>query len=58
MVSPARSHCKGWPPPAHGAHNGGMDTLHPYTALTPDLLLDAVESTGLRCDGRVLALNS
>ncbi|MBP7582205.1 MAG: serine/threonine protein kinase, partial [Vogesella sp.] len=35
-----------------------MDTLHPYTALTPDLMLDAVESTGLRCDGRMLALNS
>ena len=36
----------------------GMDTLHPYTALTPDLMLDAVESSGLRCDGRMLALNS
>jgi len=31
---------------------------HPYDALTPDLILDAVESTGLRCDGRLLALNS
>jgi Ser/Thr protein kinase RdoA (MazF antagonist) len=31
---------------------------HPYAALTPDLILDAVESTGLRCDGRLLALNS
>ena len=31
---------------------------HPYEALTPDLLLDAVESTGVRCDGRLLALNS
>jgi Ser/Thr protein kinase RdoA (MazF antagonist) len=31
---------------------------HPYDALTPDLILDAVEQTGLRCDGRLLALNS
>ena len=33
-------------------------TSHPYDALTPDLILDAVETTGLRCDGRLLALNS
>lgn len=31
---------------------------HPFSALTPDLVLDALESTGLRCDGRMLALNS
>ena len=30
----------------------------PYAALTPALLLDAIESVGLRCDGRLLALNS
>ena len=30
----------------------------PYAALTPDVVLDAIESTGLRCDGRMLALNS
>jgi Ser/Thr protein kinase RdoA (MazF antagonist) len=36
-------------PPSHA---------HPYDALTPDLILDAVEQTGLRCDGRLLALNS
>ncbi|MFC3530623.1 serine/threonine protein kinase [Vogesella facilis] len=35
-----------------------MSTLHPYAALTPDLILDAVESLGLRCDGHLLALNS
>lgn len=29
-----------------------------YQELTPDRLLNAVESTGLRCDGRMLALNS
>ncbi|TCJ14650.1 serine/threonine protein kinase [Parasulfuritortus cantonensis] len=31
---------------------------HPYSALTPDTVLDAIESTGLRADGRLLALNS
>jgi Ser/Thr protein kinase RdoA (MazF antagonist) len=31
---------------------------HPYARLTPDLILDAVESADLRCDGRLLALNS
>ena len=30
----------------------------PYERLTPDRILDAVESTGYRCDGRLLALNS
>jgi Ser/Thr protein kinase RdoA (MazF antagonist) len=35
-----------------------MTTAHPYAALTPDLILDAVESCGLRADGRLLALNS
>jgi Ser/Thr protein kinase RdoA (MazF antagonist) len=34
------------------------DAAHPYARLTPDLILDAVESAGLRCDGRLLALNS
>ncbi len=30
----------------------------PYSGLTPDIVLDALESIGLRCDGRLLALNS
>jgi Ser/Thr protein kinase RdoA (MazF antagonist) len=30
----------------------------PYSGLTPDRVLDAVESVGLRADGRLLALNS
>lgn len=34
------------------------DSSHPYAQLTPDTLLDAVESLGLRADGRLLALNS
>ena len=35
-----------------------MAVLHPYSALTPDQVLDAMESRGLRCDGRFIALNS
>ena len=31
---------------------------HPYSGLTPDVVLDAIESAGFRCDGRQLALNS
>jgi Ser/Thr protein kinase RdoA (MazF antagonist) len=30
----------------------------PYAELSPDLVLDALEAAGHRCDGRVLALNS
>jgi Ser/Thr protein kinase RdoA (MazF antagonist) len=32
--------------------------MHPYAALTPDVVLDAVASLGLRPDGRLLALSS
>jgi Ser/Thr protein kinase RdoA (MazF antagonist) len=35
-----------------------QDCLPPYTGLTPDCVLDALESAGLRGDGRLLALNS
>jgi len=31
---------------------------HPFDALTPDFVMDAVESLGFTCDCRVLALNS
>lgn len=31
---------------------------HPYAALSPDCVLDALDSVGLRGDGRLLALNS
>lgn len=34
------------------------DSAHPYDALTPDVILDAVEAAGFQCDGRLLALNS
>lgn len=33
-------------------------TTHPYDALTPDVILDAVEQYGGRCTGAFLALNS
>ena len=33
-------------------------SVHPYARLKPEVILDAVESTGLRADGRLLALNS
>ena len=35
-----------------------LDDKHPYEALTPDVMLDAVERFGVRCDGTFLALNS
>ncbi|CAG0984069.1 Stress response kinase A [Rhodocyclaceae bacterium] len=35
-----------------------MDKDAPYAGLTPDRVLDAVESVGLPCDGRLLTLNS
>jgi Ser/Thr protein kinase RdoA (MazF antagonist) len=31
---------------------------HPYALLTPDLVLNALDALGLRCDGRLLSLNS
>jgi len=31
---------------------------HPYDALTPDVVLDAMEMLGYQCDGHLLALNS
>jgi len=35
-----------------------MQSTHPYDALTPEVILDAVETFGLRCTGALLALNS
>lgn len=35
-----------------------MHQTHPYESLTPDVILDAVESCGPRCTGAFLALNS
>ncbi len=33
-------------------------TRHPFEALSPDLILDAIDSTGLATDARLMALNS
>jgi Ser/Thr protein kinase RdoA (MazF antagonist) len=38
--------------------NATQSTTTPYDGLTPEVILDAVESLGPRCDGRLLALNS
>lgn len=35
-----------------------MSDPHPYSRLTPDVVLNALDSLGMRCDGRLLALNS
>src|SRR5258708_1626718 len=35
-----------------------MADSHPYSRLTPDVVLNSLEGLGLRCDGRLLALNS
>jgi Ser/Thr protein kinase RdoA (MazF antagonist) len=32
--------------------------VHPYSRLTPDVVLNALEAQGLRCDGRLYPLNS
>ena len=34
------------------------DTAHPYQSLTPDLVLDALDTVGIRGDGRLIALGS
>ncbi|HXC07946.1 MAG TPA: serine/threonine protein kinase [Steroidobacteraceae bacterium] len=35
-----------------------MNDQTPYSELSPEAVLDAIEAVGYRCDGRVLALNS
>ena len=35
-----------------------IDNAHPFSQLTPDFVLNAVETFGFECDGRLLALNS
>ncbi|HEY9095229.1 MAG TPA: serine/threonine protein kinase [Hydrogenophaga sp.] len=39
-------------------NESGAQRLHPYTALTPDVVQDALSSVGLWGDGRLSALNS
>jgi Ser/Thr protein kinase RdoA (MazF antagonist) len=36
----------------------GATAVHPFSELSPDCVLDALDSVGLRGDGRLLALNS
>src|SRR5689334_20435118 len=38
--------------------NNSMTDPHPYSRLTPDVVLNSLDGVGLRCDGRLLALNS
>ena len=45
-------------PPGLSAYNPAMDATPPYARLTPETVLDAIDSVGLRSDGRQLALNS
>ncbi len=42
-----------------GPHDDDMEVATPpFATLTPERVLDALEGAGLRCDGRLLALNS
>ena len=34
------------------------ESQHPFQTLTPEIIMDAVESQGFRCDCRTFALNS
>ncbi|MGB1221813.1 MAG: serine/threonine protein kinase [Alcanivoracaceae bacterium] len=38
--------------------DAGSESLHPFDALSPDVILDAVDAAGWLTDGRFLALNS
>jgi Ser/Thr protein kinase RdoA (MazF antagonist) len=38
--------------------SSALSATHPYDALTPEIILDAAETFGLRCTGALLALNS
>ena len=33
-------------------------SAHPFSRLTPDVVLNSIDALGLRCDGRLLSLNS
>ena len=35
-----------------------MNNLHPFEKLTPELIMDAIESQGHLCNGSVFAMNS
>jgi Ser/Thr protein kinase RdoA (MazF antagonist) len=42
------------------SYDAAMSSIveHPYNALTPDVVLDALEAAGFAPDGRLLTLNS
>ncbi len=42
----------------NAGHPSEHPSAHPYSALTPDVVLDAVEAAGARSDGRLVALGS
>jgi Ser/Thr protein kinase RdoA (MazF antagonist) len=42
----------------HVQSRHGIRRSHPYSGLTPDVVLNALDGVGLRCDGTLLALNS
>lgn len=44
--------------PGGAADNPPMPLAHPYEALTPDAVLDALAAVGLHGDGRLMALSS
>jgi Ser/Thr protein kinase RdoA (MazF antagonist) len=44
--------------PNKGHNARPMRDPHPYSKLTPDVVLNSLDALGLRCDGRLLALNS
>lgn len=46
------------PAPRYNLPVENFETEHPYSRLTPDLILTALEAADFRCDGRLLALNS
>jgi len=35
-----------------------MISTHPYTQLTPERVMDAIEAQGFVCDARIFPLNS
>lgn len=55
---PARPSAVGRSSERRSVKSLGLSPAHPYDALTPEVILDAVETFGLRCTGGLLALNS
>lgn len=64
VLGKAWNRCVRFPHPNPRGDNGGMHlppdapAPHPFSALTPDLVLDALATLGLHGDGRLMALSS